>query len=682
MIHDARSGNAFEFDKPGSPARDHAEAKIENLRRQGGIFVEAVRATRMAMALTDPNLPGNPIVFANQAFLNLSGYSMEEVLGQQPHFMNGPDTDPADAERFRCILEEDEDGIVESIQYAKDGRRFVATVLLSAFKDEGGRTLHHFLSWFDVTRRAAAEDESAILRKTQAALRESEARYRAYVAASADVVYRMSPDWSEMRQLQGQSFLSDTDAPSRSWMDRYVEPSDHEAVRVAVDHAVRTKSMFELEHRVRRADGTLGWTLSRAVPILDDQGHVSEWVGAATDITQRQRDADDLRRNKTELEAELRRTTLLHDLSTRSATEESLPAVYEEILSTAVSIMESDAGTIQIHDPETRSLVLLVSTGITRDMAAHFHRVDAASGTACGIALGTGQRTFVDFDQHPGDDACRMHVEAGLRSAQATPLLSRDGSPIGMLNTHWNASGHRPSEDQLRFLDLLARQAADLIEQGRAAANLRESEERLRQFGDASQDVLWIRDAKTLAWTYLTPAFETIYGLARNEALRGDNFRNWLDLVVPEDREHARAMIARVIAGERVSFEYRIRRVSDGAVRWLRDTDFPMRDEQGRIVRLGGIGQDITSTKLAEARLRASEERLRSAAEVAKFALWDWNLQTGEVAWSDEHFRMEGYAVGEVTPSYDAWIARMHPEDRAVTEEAILRARHPDGIRA
>lgn len=232
----------------------------------------------------------------------------------------------------------------------------------------------------------------------------------------------------------------------------------------------------------------------------------------------------------------------------------------------------------------------------------------------------------------------------------------------------------------------------DVTEQRRIQQALQHSEERLRSFGEASQDILWIREAKTLEWTYLTAAFEGIYGVSRADALRGDSFANWLELIVPEDQALARDMTDRVIAGEQVSFEYRIRRPRDGKIRWLRDTDFPMRDEHGRVTSFGGIGQDITALKATEEDLRTSEERLRSAAEVAKFALWDWNIPTNEIAWSDEHFRMEGYAVGEVTPSYEAWAARIHPEDRAETEAALVRARdtrteyahefrslHPDG---
>jgi PAS domain S-box-containing protein len=180
------SPNAFEADKPGTNARTQAEAAIEALRLGGGVFVEAVRATRMPMVLTDPTLPGNPIVFANESFLKLSGYSMDEVLGQQPHFMNGPGTDPKDAARFAEMLRSEQDEILETVQYRKDGSRFVATVLLSAFKDEGGNVLNHFMSWLDVTRRVEAEEKVQEFQAAQAALRESEEQLRLIVESARD----------------------------------------------------------------------------------------------------------------------------------------------------------------------------------------------------------------------------------------------------------------------------------------------------------------------------------------------------------------------------------------------------------------------------------------------------------------------------------------------------------------
>lgn len=138
----------------------------------------------------------------------------------------------------------------------------------------------------------------------------------------------------------------------------------------------------------------------------------------------------------------------------------------------------------------------------------------------------------------------------------------------------------------------------DALKRSEEAA--RASEERLRQFGEASRDILWIRDAETLQWEYLTPAFESIYGLSREEALSGDNFGSWLDLVLAEDRGYVNESIRRVRAGEHLSFEYRIRRPSDGEVRWLRNTDFPIYDRHGVVFRIGGIGRDISAMKAAE----------------------------------------------------------------------------------
>ena len=124
---------------------------------------------------------------------------------------------------------------------------------------------------------------------TDRRLRESEERFRALTNATSDVVYRMSPDWTEMRQMDGRGFLSDTDSPSVAWLDEYVFPEDQAEVRVAVENSVRTKRTFQLEHRVHRSDGSIGWAFSRAIPWLDDSGQVVEWFGVASDVTERRR---------------------------------------------------------------------------------------------------------------------------------------------------------------------------------------------------------------------------------------------------------------------------------------------------------------------------------------------------------------------------------------------------------
>jgi PAS domain S-box-containing protein len=170
--------------------------------------------------------------------------------------------------------------------------------------------------------------------------------------------------------------------------------------------------------------------------------------------------------------ADLRDTQLLRDLSARLATEENIQALYQEIMAAAIALTHADAGTVQILDETMQDLLLLATQGFEQKMVDHFYRVNASSNTPCGIALRSSIRSFVDFDVPASEDpdgSMRLHVEAGLLSAQSTPLISRSGKPIGMVSTHWRTC-HRPSESELRFLDLLARQAADLIEQRQAEA--------------------------------------------------------------------------------------------------------------------------------------------------------------------------------------------------------------------
>jgi len=164
----------------------------------------------------------------------------------------------------------------------------------------------------ELLARIGAQLELARLR------RHSDDRYRALINASWDLTYQMSPDWTEMRSLEGQGFMADTRRPSTGWLDQYIHPDDQARVTAAIRHAVETKSVFELEHRVRRPDGTLGWTLSRAVPLLGDEGQITEWVGAATDITERKgRDGSAARRTG-ELERRVsERSAALHDQEER-----------------------------------------------------------------------------------------------------------------------------------------------------------------------------------------------------------------------------------------------------------------------------------------------------------------------------------------------------------------------------
>jgi signal transduction histidine kinase len=133
----------------------------------------------------------------------------------------------------------------------------------------------------------ARDARGSINNEAEDGLRISEDRFRAFVMATSDVIYSMSPDWHEMRYLVGKGFISNTTDPNGAWLAQYIVPEDQPHVLATIEDAIRNKGAFELEHRVIRSDGTIGWTFSRAIPILNSQGEITEWFGAARDVTER-----------------------------------------------------------------------------------------------------------------------------------------------------------------------------------------------------------------------------------------------------------------------------------------------------------------------------------------------------------------------------------------------------------
>lgn len=145
--------------------------------------------------------------------------------------------------------------------------------------------------------------------------------------------------------------------------------------------------------------------------------------------------------------------------------------------------------------------------------------------------------------------------------------------------------------------DALLVVTVDLTERVRAQQALRESEELFRSFAEASGDLLWVRNAATLEFEYLSPAFESLYGFSRAEAMKEFAIDAWTDRIHADDRANVVGAIEKVRQGERATFEFRVLRAADDAIVWIRNTDFPIFDADGRVQRVGGIAQDITEQK-------------------------------------------------------------------------------------
>ncbi|KQY35603.1 histidine kinase [Caulobacter sp. Root1455] len=139
-----------------------SERAAEELAAEHGVgdpFAAAIRATRMAMVVTDASQADNPIIFANDAFLALTGYRRDEVIGRNCRFLQGPDTDPASIEAMRRAVADGQDMAIDILNYRKDGTTFWNALYLSPVRSKAGEIVYFFGSQLNISDRKRAELE-------------------------------------------------------------------------------------------------------------------------------------------------------------------------------------------------------------------------------------------------------------------------------------------------------------------------------------------------------------------------------------------------------------------------------------------------------------------------------------------------------------------------------------------
>ena len=541
----------------------------------------------------------------------------------------------------------------------------------NSFEAEDARLLKSLAQFASIANRVVLSLASA-----EAGRLASDTRARALARASSDVFYVMSPDMSELRELSGGEFITDTTSPSRAWLQDYIPLEDHARSAAVVLEAVRTKSVFELEHRVHLAGGGIGWALSRAVPIIGADGDIVEWFGAASDITARKLAEAAL------VQSEERQTFLLK-LSDALRAEPSAEAIAKRALQMLADQMRLDRCYVGIYRlaEDIGEFLYQVHDDRLPPLPAYAHLSDFPKG----FQIASEQTLVIDdtVEMDGLSDSERASFDSlGVRAVVNATLRRGENIPLWAIC----AASTCPrvwTQGEVALVEEVAERTWAAIERARAEVALGDSEARFRQFSDASTNILWIRNAATMRMEFASPAFDTIYGFPGPDRGGDDRLRSWARLIVAEDRKHVLGNFQRVLAGERVEQEFRVRRGSDNEVRWIKDVEFPLTDEQGRVRGVAGVGQDITAQKHAEEALREREERLGLIVENARdYAIFTIDAAGLVTDWREGAEAVFGWSRAEAIGMDAREIFTL--EDRKVggleqaMEVALKKGRAPD----
>ncbi len=366
--------------------------------------------------------------------------------------------------------------------------------------------------------------------------------------------------------------------------------------------------------------GSKGTPLGTLMLGFEEPREPSQWevtiartlAHVASVMIERDRSERDLRTVKERLERELEDARLLQSISTQLIHEDDTERLYEDIVQAACSLMRSEFASLQMLAPDGSSLRLLSNVGLDDESAEYWNVVSCETNSSCAVAFREAKRSWLsltsDDKDEPGVRHFHYYRQLGIKLLQSTPLVSRSGQLVGMISTHWREETE-PSEDRLRALDVLARQAADLIERAHNEDIARKAQERFALAQKAGNVGIWDWDAATDK-TYWSQAMWDFY--SGSPETDDPTHKFWISHVVKEDRKRVEENLARVLDSQAAHYrdEFGVTR-KNGSVRWIESVADIVRDDDGKVLRMYGVNIDITQQRQAAEQTRRNEEQLR-----------------------------------------------------------------------
>ena len=540
----------------------------------------------------------------NKSAERVFGYTADEAIGKSITMIIPRDRLDEEPQILSCIRRGERIEHFETIRRRKDGVLRNISLTISPIKDSTGRI---------IGASKIARDTTESRRAERVAL-----HFSALVDSSDDAI--ISKDLNGLIKSWNQSaerlFGYTAEEAIGQPITILVPPDRLEEEAEILKRIRQGERVDHFETIRRRKDGTLLDVSLTISPIKDAQGRIVGASKIARDVSDRKRIESAVQNLNAQLTADLSAVTHMQRLSTRLVQADDFPQLLSEIVDAGIEITGAEMGSIQLL--ENGRLTTVSHRGFEPGLVEFLNQ--HPDGEAAGAsALREGQRVIIDdvaSDPRYSDGAREALLGAGAVAVQSTPLISRYGQVLGIFSTHYRVH-RRPTEREFRLLDVLGRQAADLIERKRAEAALLESEGRFRHLADAMPQIVWTArpDGEV---DYFNERWYEFTGFPRNW-LGNDA---WQAILHPDDRERALESWSESIAsGRPYETECRFWDQRVNRWRWFMSRALRVRDSEGKIVKWFGTSTDIDEQKRVEDELRRANQDLEQFAYSASHDL-------------------------------------------------------------
>ncbi len=464
-------------------------------------------------------------------------------------------------------------------------------IVAHAERDESGE-LEFVGAVMDVTAAKQAEEA---LRRSESNLVEAQRLTHtgswAWQVAGRDALH-LSEEWYRIY-----GFDPEEGMPAWEQRLRRIHPEDRAKWQRAIDRAIGEKSDYEVEFRILLPDGTVKYIHTVGHPVLNASGDLAEFVGSATDITDRKR-AELL------LAGEKRLLEMIARGDSRALILEGACLLVEELASGSLS-------SILLLDPSTNCL----RHGAAPSLPTSYSKaidglVIGASVGSCGTAAYRAQPVIVsDIATDPlWADFRDLALAHELRACWSTPIVSSTGRVLGTFATYYREP-RSPSSQEHNVIERIIHLASIAIERKQAEEKLRQSEAYLAEAQRMTRSGSWAWNVSTGAVFWSQESFR-IYECDPEKTIPSWSFI--LERVHPEDRSGVEQRAKRESTRKDMlnsEGDFRIV-LPDGRIKHLHSIAHPVMNEAGEIIEVVGTTMDITERKLAEEALRQAQADL------------------------------------------------------------------------